>query len=200
MLKGMPTLSAALLAGGKSQRMGHDKAMLRLPGCDELLWQHQLRLLEELQPEEIFWSGPPRGGTPSNVRVVEDVLRNAGPLSGLCACLRLITTDLLVVVAVDLPHMDSAYLKSLVQSCTPICGAVPLRGDGFEPLAAVYPAMLHELAADRLRQGRYAMQEFVREALRRELIEAVPVGADDEGKFTNINSPEDLAKLDGHAR
>jgi molybdopterin-guanine dinucleotide biosynthesis protein A len=60
--------------------------------------------------------------------------------------------------------------------------------------------LLHDLAADRLRQGRYAMQDFVREALRRELVESVQVDEADAAKFTNINSPEDLAGLDGQPR
>lgn len=196
----MASLSAMLLAGGKSERMGQDKAMLPLPGTYLLLWQRQLRVLEELEPEDIFWSGPARPGIPEHVHVVADTMRSAGPLAGVCACLRLATTDLVVVLAVDLPRMDATYLKNLAGRCTPVRGAVPQRGDEFEPLAAVYPVMLHELAADRLGQGRYAMQDFVREARRRELIETVRVNSEDAAKFANLNSPEDLAILDGHSR
>jgi molybdopterin-guanine dinucleotide biosynthesis protein A len=200
MLTGRPTLSAVLLAGGKSERMGQDKALLQLPCSGELLWQRQLRVLEELEPQEVFWSGPPRPGTPATVRLVEDPLRSAGPLAGVCACLGLVATDLLVVLAVDLPRMDASYLNALVRRCTPVRGAVPQLGDAFEPLAAVYPRLLHDLAADRLRQGRYAMQDFVREALRRELVDTVQVDEADAPRFTNINSPEDLAGLDGQPR
>jgi molybdopterin-guanine dinucleotide biosynthesis protein A len=196
----MPTFSAVLLAGGNSQRMGRDKALLQLPGSGELLWQRQLRVLEELKPQELFWSGPPRPDLPASVRQVEDTLRNAGPLAGVCACLRQMTTELLVVLAVDLPRMDATYLKSLVARCTPVRGAVPLLGDELEPLAAVYPSVLLELAADRLRQGRYAMREFVSEALRRELMETVRVDNKDAGKFTNLNTPEDVAGLDRHSK
>ena len=196
----MASFSAVLLAGGKSQRMGQDKALLPLPGCGLLLWQRQLRVLEELEPQELFWSGPERPGMPANVRVVTDPIRSAGPLAGVCACLKAVTTDLLVVLAVDLPRMNAVYLKKLALRCTPVLGAVPQRGDDFEPLAAVYPAMLRTLAEDRLHQGRYAMQDFVREAVRRELIETVPVGDEDSAKFANLNSPEDLACLDGHPR
>jgi len=196
----MASLAAVLLAGGKSERMGQDKALLPLPGRGDLLWQRQLRVLEELEPREVLWSGPARPGLPPSVRVVADVLRTAGPLAGVCACLRQASTDLVVVLAIDLPHMDSAYLKSLAQRCTSIRGAVPQNDGEFEPLAAIYPTMLHELAADRLRQGRYAMQDFVREAVRRELMEVVPVLDGDGAKFTNLNSPEDLASLDGQSR
>jgi len=196
----MASLSAVLLAGGKSERMGQDKALLRLPGCGLLLWQRQLRVLEELDPQEILWSGPERPGLPEHIRVVTDTIRTAGPLAGVCACLRQAAAELVVVLAVDLPHMDAAYLKSLLCRCTPVRGVVPQLGDEFEPLAAVYPAMLRSLAADRLRQGRYAMQDFVHEAVRRELMEIVPVGAEDAAKFTNLNSPQDLSSFDGHSR
>jgi molybdopterin-guanine dinucleotide biosynthesis protein A len=137
---------------------------------------------------------------PGNVRLVDDPLRSAGPLAGVCACLAVATTDLLIVLAVDLPHMDAGYLKRLANRCTPVRGAVPQRGEDYEPLAAVYPSLLYPLAADRLRQGRYAMCDFVHEALRRELIDVVAVSDEDAAKFTNLNSPEDLAGLDGHSR
>ena len=128
------------------------------------------------------------------------MVRSAGPLAGVTACLLLAKTDLLVVLAVDLPHMDAGYLAGLAGRSTPVRGAVPERAGDFEPLAAVYPALLQELAADRLRQGRYAMQDFVREALRRELVDLVPVSDKDNAKFTNLNLPEDLAALDGYPR
>jgi molybdopterin-guanine dinucleotide biosynthesis protein A len=180
----MPSFSAVLLAGGKSERMGRDKALLPMPHSDELLWQRQLRILGELRAERVFWSGPPRPGIPTSVELVPDTVTSAG----------------LVVLAVDLPRMDAGYLAKLTRRCTPTRGAVPQRGEDFEPLAAVYPAMLRELAEDRLHQGRYAMHDFVREAIRRELIDAIPVAARDAAKFANINSPEDFAKLDGHSK
>ncbi len=164
--------------------MGRDKALLPMPHSDELLWQRQLRILGELRAERVFWSGPPRPGIPTSVELVPDTVTSAG----------------LVVLAVDLPRMDAGYLAKLTRRCTPTRGAVPQRGEDFEPLAAVYPAMLRELAEDRLHQGRYAMHDFVREAIRRELIDAIPVAARDAAKFANINSPEDFAKLDGHSK
>ena len=196
----MPSFSAVLLAGGKSQRMGRDKALLPLPGSGELLWQRQLRVLKEVRPERIFWSGPARPGLPDDLSQVPDAVPNVGPLGGVCSCLRAAATDLLIVLAVDLPQMDADYLRKLARRCTPQRGAVPQRGDDFEPLAAIYPTLLRDLADDRLRQGRYAMHDFVREAIRRELLEAVPIGDEDAAKFVNVNLPEEWAALEDQPR
>ena len=188
----MATFSAVLLAGGKSKRMGRDKALLPAPIPDLLLWQWQLRMLEELKPGEIFWSGPPRPGVPENIRVIPDEVGNAGPLSGISACLHVLQSDLLVALAIDLPRMNAAFLKSLQARCSISCGVVVQHGDFFEPLAAIYPKSLHRLAAEHLRQQRYALQDFVREAVRAGSLQAIPLEERDSPLFKNLNSPADL--------
>jgi molybdopterin-guanine dinucleotide biosynthesis protein A len=188
----MPSFSAVLLAGGQSTRMGRDKALLSMPGSDFLLWQWQLRTLEELRPEEIFWSGPGRPNPPGPVRMISDAVENAGPLAGISACLNLLQSDLLVALAIDLPRMNAAFLKTLLTRCSRSCGAVARHGDFFEPLAAIYPKGLHVLAAEHLSQGRYAMQDLVREAVPRGLLQAFPLDERDVPLFKNLNSPADL--------
>jgi molybdenum cofactor guanylyltransferase len=172
--------------------MGRDKALLPLPGSDLLLWQRQLRILEELQPEEIFWSGPERPGLPRHVRVVSDGVENAGPLAGISACLNLVQSDLLVALAIDLPRMNALFLKSLLARCSPSCGLVARHGDFFEPLAAIYPKSLLVLAAEHLKQRRYALQDLVREAAQQGLLEVFPLSETDKLLFKNLNSPTDL--------
>lgn len=93
----MISFSAALLAGGQSKRMGHDKALIQDPVSGDVFWQRQLRILEELHSDEILWSGTARDGLPNDIRVVEDVIPQAGPLAGLGACPNIFRTDLLVV-------------------------------------------------------------------------------------------------------
>jgi molybdopterin-guanine dinucleotide biosynthesis protein A len=188
----MPSFSAVLLAGGRSTRMGHDKVLLTMPGSDLLLWQWQLRTLEELQPENIFWSGPGRPGLPGHVRIISDDVENAGPLAGISACLNLLPSDLLVVLAVDLPRMNAVFLKNLLARCSPHRGVVARYDEFFEPLAAIYPKGLHVLAAEHLSQGRYAMHDFIREAMQRELLQALTLDERDFPLFKNLNSVEDL--------
>jgi molybdopterin-guanine dinucleotide biosynthesis protein A len=172
--------------------MGRDKALLALPGSDFLLWQRQLRVLEELKPTEIFWSGSARPGLPAHVRLIMDEVENAGPLAGISACLNALQSDWLIVLAIDLPRMNAAFLQGLMARCTAQRGAVVWQEEFFEPLAAVYPKNLHALAGDHLRQKRYALQDFVREAVREDMLAAVAIDASDAPLFKNVNSPADL--------
>jgi len=187
----MSTYSAALLAGGHSTRMGRDKALLPLPDSHLLLWQRQLRVLEDLQPEEIFWSGPVRLGLPRHLHVVRDAIKEAGPLAGVSACLNRLRNDLLVVLAIDLPQMNAAFLQGLLAQCSSECGVVAAREGFFEPLAAIYPKRIRTLAAEHLRAGRFAMHDFIREALKEGALQALSIESRDFPLFKNLNEPQD---------
>jgi len=173
--------------------MGRDKALLPMADSGRVLWQRQLGVLEELNPEQIFWSGAVRPGLPSRLVVVPDEIEKAGPLAGISACLDRLESDLLVVLAIDLPRMNAAFLRNLLASCSSECGAVVRKGDFFEPLAAVYPKGLRALAAEHLGLKRLALQELMREGVRRGLLKAIPLAESDACLFQNVNSPTDLA-------
>jgi molybdenum cofactor guanylyltransferase len=188
----MPSFSAVLLAGGASKRMGRDKALLGLPGSNILLWQRQWHLLEQLQPAQIFWSGPARPQMPERAVIISDVVTSAGPLGGISACMDALPSELLVVLAIDLPHMSAAFLRGLLARCAPGHGAVAQHDAFFEPLAAVYPKRLSVLAADHLAQGRYAMHDFIREAVQQKALATVQLEEPDRPLFKNLNAPSDL--------
>ncbi|HXA43864.1 MAG TPA: molybdenum cofactor guanylyltransferase, partial [Candidatus Angelobacter sp.] len=129
------TLSAILLAGGLSRRMGVDKATLLVAG--EPLWQRQLRMIKEVGPAA-FWLSA-RGELPwcpPGIEVVPDKLPSRGPLSGVASGLSRLQTSHLLVLAVDLPQMTTAHLRELWGLSRPGTGVIPLNGGYFEPLCA----------------------------------------------------------------
>ena len=130
--------SAVLLAGGESRRMGRDKATLLFRG--KPLWEHQVRLLRELRPTEIFVSArtdPP--WLPNDCEFVPDMPPSRGPLSGLAAALARMNGKHLLALAIDMPFMNADYLWSLCKLTSPGRGVVPVIGGRAEPLAAIYP-------------------------------------------------------------
>src|SRR5438477_9370914 len=135
-------ISAVLLAGGDSYRMGKDKATIVFRG--KPLWRIQLDLLRRLELAEIFISArtdPP--WRPSDIQFVWDDPPSRGPLSGLTAALAQIQTGHLLALAIDMPFMTENYLRAISHKIEPGRGALPMIGDRAEPLAAIYPADAH---------------------------------------------------------
>src|ERR1700736_6849847 len=98
-------ISAVLLAGGESHRMGKDKATIVFRG--KPLWQIQLDLLRKLELAEIFISArtdPP--WRPSGMQFVSDDPPSRGPLSGLTAALAQSQTRHLPALAMHMPRMS----------------------------------------------------------------------------------------------
>jgi molybdopterin-guanine dinucleotide biosynthesis protein A len=189
----MPTFStldftAVLLAGGKSSRMGQDKAGLVIEGM--LLWRRQLATLEATGASEILISG--RAGGPyseSSFRIVEDAEPGLGPIGGVATAMAYAQYPLVLVLAIDLPRMTSAYLQALL-SRAPV---VPRRADRFEPLAAIYSKSCLEVFQRRVARRHFSLQSAIHELIERGDMSAHDVPAAEASLFDNLNTPEDLA-------
>ncbi|MGH8091845.1 MAG: molybdenum cofactor guanylyltransferase [Chthoniobacterales bacterium] len=181
--------SAVLLAGGKSSRMGSDKAFLEFDG--KPLWRRQIETLRRLGPEQLMISGPRRTEWNAYEIVADDVV-DAGPLAGVAAALQKCSKPLLAVLAVDLPWMTADFLRSVLALCGDGRGAVPRSAHGFEPLAALYPANCASQAAAALRSGDFSMQNFIRRAIEQGLLVEREISEEETLLFTNLNTPADL--------
>lgn len=140
-----PGIPAAglVLAGGRSRRMGRDKATLIVEG--ERLLARQLRILGEAGAAELWVSLGADGFTPEQeglggkIRVVRDRVSDAGPLEGLGQVLDRTSASRLLVLAVDLPALDAGFLRRMLERSRMGIGVVPVTPGGPEPLCAVYP-------------------------------------------------------------
>ena len=176
--------SAALLAGGKSSRMGQDKATLEFE--DEPLWQRQVRLLESLDPAEVLISGRPDGPyVGSSYKIIYDHESGQGPLAGLAAVLEACTTSHLLVLAVDMPWMTQAVLESLLSFEK---GAVPEHDGWFEGTAAVYPVSLLPLVKETLQSEDRSFQSLIRQAVAKKLVQTWSLPSDMLPSFHSWNT------------
>jgi molybdenum cofactor guanylyltransferase len=188
-----PTFTAALLAGGKSMRMGRDKVYLQVEweGASIPLWERQLAVLQSITPEKLFISGARKQGYPASVTVLEDDWPEVGPLGGIATCLSRSQSAFLLVLAVDLPRIQPGFLKKLLARSVAGCGVVPAHQNRFEPLIAVYPASALVLAIDQIRERKYALQPFVAKLLQNHLIISYEVEASEQVQLENWNTPDD---------
>lgn len=151
---------AIILCGGKSSRMGRDKAML--PFGPECMLQRVLRLVSDVVPLHaivvVAAPGQALPVLPGAVRVARDERQDRGPLEGLAAGLRALAGDVDAVYATscDVPLLVPAFVARMFELVGEHQIAVPRDGEHHHPLAAVYrvtvlPQVRKLLDADRLR-------------------------------------------------
>lgn len=133
----MPGVGGFVLAGGRSSRMGRNKALLGVAG--QALVVRQFRLVERA----VGWAravGPPEVLLPLGIAVVADDEPGAGPLAAIATALRVSPFCWNLIVAVDMPHLTHRWLAHLAAQAEQ-CGAdvlIPRSPRGWEPLCAVY--------------------------------------------------------------
>lgn len=187
-------VSAVILAGGQSKRMGRDKAWLQFQGRP--LIERMLETVRTLGIAEIFISArADQNYSALNCPVLFDDKPGLGPISGVASALRCTQSNLLLVLPVDLPRMTASCLRKLLDSCEPPMGAVAELRDQIEPLIAVYPKRCREYALMNMTRGEYAVQQFASACLREHAVRIFRVPDSDAPCFTNCNTPEDLARL-----
>ncbi len=184
-------ISAALLAGGQSRRMGRDKGTILC--CGKPLWEIQLDLLYKLQPTEIFVSArTDPAWRPPNVMFVPDEAPSRGPLSGLAATLARIRSSHLLVLAIDMPFMNEDHLRYLCDKIEPGRGVLPMIGDGAEPLAAIYPVEARVNFVNALSGADFSMRTLTNQLVKMGRLRVIQVSEEDERFYRNLNEPDDL--------
>jgi molybdopterin-guanine dinucleotide biosynthesis protein A len=185
------TLSAVLLTGGESHRMGVEKATIIFQGAP--VWQRQISLLRELQPQEIFISArSERPWRPADTELVLDKTPACGPLSGLVRALERMQTSHVVVLAVDMPFMKSAHLEFLCSLAREGRGVLPMIGERAEPLAAVYPREALSDFSAALRSNQFSLQPLCRNLTRAGKLRVFQISDEEKEFYRNVNEPTDL--------
>jgi len=185
------TISAVLLAGGKSRRMGQDKATVLF--CGAPLWKTQVELLRRLEPTEIFVSARiDPAWRPANLEFVADSPPSRGPLSGIAATLSRTTSEHLLVLAIDTPFMTETYFRKLCGQVDLGWGVIPMRGNRAEPLAAIYPREAAPEFGQALSGNDFSLQALVRNLMALGKLRPVEVLPEERSLFRNFNEPGDL--------
>jgi phospholipid/cholesterol/gamma-HCH transport system ATP-binding protein len=180
-----------ILAGGKSTRMGTDKAFVMLDG--RTLLARALDLARSVSDDVRIVGDSAK--FKSLAPVVEDIFPDCGPLGGIHAALRGPSHELNLVLAVDLPFLSPELLRYLIGRARESSAVVtvPRSGKGWQPLCAVYRREFAGAAETALRAGRYKIDA---------LFDTVGVQAVQESElgeagfpptaFSNLNTKEEL--------
>ena len=184
-------VSGLILAGGKSRRMGANKAFLEVGGrpiiervIEQVALVSQEILLLTNTPDEYAHLGYP---------TVPDVYPGQGSLIGIYSGLKAASHPVGLVVACDMPFLDASLLRYMISLAPGHDVVVPRTEQGVEPLHALYsktclPAMEGLLQRDTLKVIAFYSQVRVRYVEQAEIETLDPQHL----SFFNVNSPADL--------
>jgi len=188
-------VTASILAGGSSSRMGTNKALLKMDGTT--LIEVVYRTLAKLFHEVILVTNSPGDYDFIPCRKVADIYPGVGSIAGLHASLAASSSKRVFVAACDMPHINPELIRLLCSKAAEAEAVVPLNNEGLrEPLHAVYAtavldqfqqAIEHEDRSilnllDRIKTTLVTQDEFC----------SIPGAAE---SFCNVNTPEEYERV-----
>lgn len=188
-------LSAAVLAGGDSRRMGKDKAFLDLGG--KPLIEVILDQLEELFEEVLVVANAPEKFQHLPVKIVSDIYREGSKnaLRGIHAGLTAASYPSCLMVACDMPFLSGSLLRFMSQYAWDYELVIPHVDGYYQPLFAFYGRSTLEHIARALERGEHKIID-VYEGFHIKKItgEAIRVHDPQMMSFVNVNTAEDYVR------
>ncbi len=186
-------VSGAILAGGKSLRMGRNKAFL--PAGGETFLRRAVGKLEPYTEEIMISTGPSPRYTWLGLPVVSDAYPEGGALAGIEACLGSAEHDLVFFLPLDMPFAPVELIPRMVELAGGMDGAVPSFGGFYEPLFAVYRKSCLPAIRSHLERGERKVRSFYPDVhLRIVGSDILQEYGDPERMFLNVNTLEDYQK------
>lgn len=189
-------VSAMILVGGASSRMGENKALLQLAG--QSILERVVAAVRPLADDILLITNDPTPYTSLHLPLVPDIQPHYGPLMGLYSGLIAVRHELALLLACDMPFVQTALLAHMIHLAEDYDVVVPTSEDGLHPLHALYrrstclPAIEQALARRQRRMISFYDQVRVRELPPRDYARFDPLGI----ALMNVNTPAELA----HAR
>lgn len=196
--------SGFVLAGGRSSRMKTDKAFLEIGG--QTFIKRAVETLKSVcgNPVRIVLNPSQKDFINKNLIEAEyifDIFENRGALGGIHTALKNCQSKFAVILAVDLPFVDSSVIKMLTETATKakdFSVVVPRQTDGrLQPLCAVYRVAdcLPEIEKVLLKNESLSVRKFL-DNLSVRVIKEEFFG-ENRNLFANINTPIEYENLTG---
>ena len=187
----MAGMVGVVLVGGKSRRYGRNKALEFFQG--ERLIDRQVRTVGSLFSEVLVITNEPDLYLHLDVTIVRDVIPRQGPLGGIYTGLLFAQGKSVFVTACDMPFVQPAVVRRMVQLATDYDVIVPQKIEGLEPLHAIYSSRCLPHIEKMLADGTLQVINFF-PAVNVYRLSSEEIGQlDPQGlSFFNINTPDDM--------
>jgi molybdopterin-guanine dinucleotide biosynthesis protein A len=192
-VSGFP-VTAFVLAGGRSSRMGQDKAFIKLD--DAYLIEYPIRVLRQLT-NDVRIIGDPNKYAFLGLPVTADCGESKGPLTGIYTALRTSSTLSNLVLACDMPLISLEYFQLLLKKAPPADVVAMRFDDGFlEPLCSIYSTTCLKAIEQNLQRQEYKISELLKR-VRVSYVSEAEIGCLGLSReiFTNVNTPEEFGRV-----
>jgi molybdopterin-guanine dinucleotide biosynthesis protein A len=171
-----------VLTGGRSSRMGRDKALLPIDGSS--LVERTARLVGAAAGS-VTLIGMPERYTGLGLPAVADLVPESGPIGGLYTALEITRADWNLLVACDMPSLTEEFLRRLLEAARQSSGVclVPQTGSGLHPLCAAYHRRARAVVKSAIDHKRFKMHDLLK------ALEAIAWPVADPLPLENVNTP-----------
>ncbi len=190
-----PEMTGVVLAGGKSKRMGRDKALLEFRGTPLVL--HAVKILQQFCSQVVISSNR-KDYLFTGCEIWPDDVDVHAPMAGIYSCLKRSMHPWIMVLTCDMPLIDPQVFDLLISQADLHRDdvLVPFHDrDCIEPLCGLYNQRAIHLLEESIRTHRFSLQQFIRSTKSR----LVEVGPDRDfykaDLFFNINTIKDFNSL-----
>jgi len=187
-----PALSVAVLAGGRSSRLGRNKALLKINNTTII--ERVLKTASAVSAEPLIITNSPSDYHYLGLETFSDIRPGGGPLSGIHAALSAGSTEYVLVVSCDIPLVTDDLIKELIRQY-PGNDITIYKHTWFEPLCAVYRRTCLPALEELIDHGEYRIIDLF------PTLSVRVIRTHDKEPFTSINPDEDyeyvLKKLSG---
>jgi len=185
-------VTGIVLSGGKSSRLGEEKGLALFNG--KPLVTYAISILKPLCGKLIISANHHQQEYAKyGFEVVEDQIKDIGPMGGLYTCLKHSTTRYNMVLSCDTPFINTRLFEYLLDNIENFQAVVPVHDDGLvEPLCAVYATNTIWSLQMSIEKGNYKLMDFLNEINHKKMKidQRLPFYSDE--LFVNINTKTDL--------
>jgi molybdopterin-guanine dinucleotide biosynthesis protein A len=186
-------VTGVILAGGKSRRMGRDKAFL--PYGKGLLIERVIEVVQQVTADVILITNTPEQYQRFGLPMFSDVIPEAGSLGGVYSGLVFAKTPYSLCLACDMPFVKPAFLRFLCDTAAEADVVIPRNAEDFQPLCAVYSQVCREPIRQKIEGGRLKITGFFDQVSVRVIDGDLLARYDPHDiMFFNANTPEEYAK------
>lgn len=191
----MHNITAAILAGGQSSRMGFNKAFIEIDGRPII--ERTLKLLRGLFRDVIVIANDVPAYERLDVRVAADLVKGAGSLGGIYTAIFHSGSNHTFVTACDMPYLNAGAIERIISSAGGYDAVVPFIGSEFHPMHALYSRRCLKPIRSMMEEGNFRIKDlFSRIDVKGLAVEDFK-GLDAALSVTNVNTREDLSRITG---